>query len=187
VKRIIKIVLFLSVGFNVFSIWAVIRIRNNKIQSEAFGSVINKTTWANGLELFRTKLKEKDKSCANKKYYYVNIWTNWCAPCIKEMPCLDSLAGTLRTDIGYIFVSDISEDIANSCIKKKNYHLKNFIFLNDMNDFISGICNEIKIKSKSYPMVLILDQEGEIYHYSVGTSENLAELKALATIIQKLP
>ncbi len=92
----------------------------------------------------------------------------------------------------YVIYWQIKWDIDDYKQKNKQkdcveYKLKNFIFLNDMNDFISGICNEIKIKSKSYPMVLILDQEGKIYHYSVGTSENIAELKALATIIQKLP
>ena len=158
-----------------------------EIMSKAFGGEINKTTSTKGFESFITKLKEKDTTCANKKYYYVNVWTNWCSPCIKEMPLLDSLAGTLNKDVGYIFVSHISDEAANNCIKRNNYYFKKFIFLNDMNDFVSGICNELIIKTKVYPMVLILDQKGKIFHYSTGTCENSIELKELANIIQELP
>lgn len=178
-------------GFNAFFIFKVIKIQDNEIQSEAinkaFGGDVNKTTWKKGLDSFVTKLNEKDTTFANKKYYYVNIWTNWCIPCINEMPWLDSLAGTLSKDVGYIFVSDISDEVSRNCLKKRNYILKNFIFLNDMNDFVSGICNERGTRTKVYPMALIFDQKGEIYHYSVGAFENSKEVKELADIINKLP
>lgn len=166
-------------------------MRDNNIQAEiinkAFGGDVNKTSWKKGLESFMTKLNNKDTAVVNKKYYYVNIWTNWCIPCINEMPWLDSLAGTLNKDVGYIFVSDISDELSKSCIKKRNYNLKNFIFLNDMNDFVSGICNERNTKTKVYPMELIFDQNGKIYHYSVGAFENQKEVKKLVDVINKLP
>ncbi len=166
-------------------------MHDNNIQAElinkAFGGDVNKTSWEKGLESFMTKLNNKDTSVFNKKYYYVNIWTNWCIPCINEMPWLDSLAGTLNKDVGYIFVTDIGDELSKGCIEKRNYNLKNFIFLNDMNDFISGICNERNTKTKVYPMVLIFDQNGKIYHYSVGAFENSKEVKELADVINKLP
>lgn len=154
--------------------------------AKAFGGDVNETTWKKGLESFFIKLKEKDKSIAAKKYFYVNIWTNWCKPCIKEMPWLDSLAGTFNKDVGYIFVSDISESLADSCIKRNRYNLKNFIFLNDMNDFVSGICNERGTRTKVYPMVLILGNKGKILHYTVGAYGNRNEAMEFVELIQKL-
>lgn len=38
----------------------------------------------------------------------VNLWATWCAPCVKEMPTLDTVAGTLR---GRVPVVAISQDM----------------------------------------------------------------------------
>ena len=64
--------------------------------------------------------------------------------------------------------------------------IKNFIFLNDMSDFISAICNEQGVKGKSYPMVLILDNKGKVLHYSVGAYQNLKEAAEFSEMINKL-
>ena len=39
----------------------------------------------------------------------VNLWASWCAPCIKELPTLDKLAGTHRDD-GQLGVIAVSQD-----------------------------------------------------------------------------
>jgi len=41
----------------------------------------------------------------------VNLWATWCAPCVKELPTLDKLAGTHRDD-GELAVIAISQDSA---------------------------------------------------------------------------
>ena len=38
----------------------------------------------------------------------VNLWATWCAPCVKEMPQLDTLAATLE---GEVRVLTISQDV----------------------------------------------------------------------------
>ncbi len=35
----------------------------------------------------------------------LNLWATWCAPCVKEMPQLDALAGTLDGEVKVITVS----------------------------------------------------------------------------------
>jgi thiol-disulfide isomerase/thioredoxin len=154
--------------------------------NRAFGGVIDKITWSEGLKSFVSRLKAKDKTVARKKYYYVNVWATWCGPCVKEIPWLDSLAGTLKKDVGYVFVSDQSDKGVTDFIKRKKYNVKNFVFLNDMNDFVSGICNEKKITSKSYPMVLIIDNKGKILHYSDGAYGDVKEAKEFVDMINKL-
>ncbi|NCP14906.1 MAG: TlpA family protein disulfide reductase [Sphingomonadales bacterium] len=38
----------------------------------------------------------------------INLWATWCAPCVKEMPQLDALAGELE---GEVRVLTISQDV----------------------------------------------------------------------------
>lgn len=38
----------------------------------------------------------------------LNLWATWCAPCVKEMPQLDRLAGTLE---GEVRVLTVSQDV----------------------------------------------------------------------------
>jgi len=35
----------------------------------------------------------------------INLWATWCAPCVKEMPQLDTLAGELEGEVGVITIS----------------------------------------------------------------------------------
>src|SRR5688500_13869120 len=75
-----------------------------KIMNSAMGGSVGDVTWGKGLGMFNDSLRIKFPELSAKKYYYINIWASFCGPCIKEMPWLDSLAGTIeRKDVGYIF------------------------------------------------------------------------------------
>ena len=41
----------------------------------------------------------------------VNLWATWCAPCLKEMPALDRLAGQLDREGGKVRLIAVSVDI----------------------------------------------------------------------------
>ena len=189
-KSAINIVFVLSLAINGYFIVDEIRHYRNqeygKALNRSMGLELSKTSWKQGLKLFKSKIKKRDKALWNKKYYYINVWTSWCKPCIREMPWLDSLAGTLDKDVGYFFVSEMSDDAANKCIKRKNYSIKNFVFLNDMNDFVSAICNEKGTKSKIYPMVLILSNTGDLLHSSNGAYANARDAAEFVEMINKL-
>ena len=82
-KIFIRILLFISLAANGYFIYDEIRISNNKARAEIFarafsGGVINKTTWQKGFESFITKLKQKNKILAEKKYFYINTWATFC-------------------------------------------------------------------------------------------------------------
>lgn len=189
-KWFLWIAILISVTANGFFMYDEICVKQNQEQGELFSRAMgpsqSKTTWEAGLKLFEEKIKKEHKTLADKKYFYINVWTSWCGPCIKEMPWLDSIAGKLKKDVGYVFVSDLTDKAAENCIKNKKYDLKNFVFINDMNDFISSICNEQKLKSRSYPMVLILDNKGKLLHYSIGAYENIKEATGFEEMINKL-
>jgi len=189
-NRILGILLFLSLLLNVYLIVDDIRFTQeqefHKLVDKSMGMGINKTKWTQSIKIFKEKLKEEHPLLSEKKYYYINIWTSWCKPCIKEMPWLDSISTSLRKDVSYVFMTDLNNEVANKVIERNNYHFKNFVLLNDMNDFVSGICNEQGIKTKVYPMVLILSNKGEVLHYSTGAYSNKHEASAFAELITKL-
>jgi thiol-disulfide isomerase/thioredoxin len=43
----------------------------------------------------------------------LNLWATWCAPCVKEMPQLDSLADTLE---GEVRVLTVSQDVRGAAV-----------------------------------------------------------------------
>ena len=143
--------------------------------------------WGKGLQMFNDSVKKKYPELKTKKYFYINMWAMFCHPCIKEMPWLDSLSGTIdRKDVAYIFLAGESDKATNSLIERKKFKIKNFVYLNNMNDFISSVYNEQKKKSVVYPTVLIIDAKGKIYHSSTGAFANRNEAKEFVDMINKL-
>jgi hypothetical protein len=102
------------------------------------------------------------------------------------MPWLDSLAGKLDKDVGYFFVSEMSDASADSCIKRNNYKIKNFVFLNNMNEFVEALCRENKIKTLTYPTLLILNDKGELLLNTVGAYSNKREAAGFIELINSL-
>src|ERR1700743_1838219 len=101
-KWLLNISLFLSLSLNVYLIYEDVRNTQKRELADSvrrsLGLGLSKTKWSQGFNIFLAKLKEGNKSLLGKKYYYINIWTNWCKPCIREMPWLDSIAGSLSKD-----------------------------------------------------------------------------------------
>lgn len=189
-KLTLKILFLISVSFNVYLVWDAIQIHRLKVEEEiiekALSDNILNTTWDVGFKSFVNKLKTTNKHLANKKYYYINVWTTWCIPCVNEMPLLDSLAGTLNNDVGYVFVSEQSDKVITDCLKQKKFGLKNFVFLNNMNELVSAFCNETKTRSKSYPMFFMIDNQGKILYAGLGAYTNVKEADEFVDLINEL-
>lgn len=183
-----KTLLSLSILANIYLFWDQEQTKKREQFESTFkksmGGDMSKTKWKDAVVLLNKKLKKQTLS--NEKYYYVTTWANFCIPCLKEMPLIDSIAGAYKKDISVIFVSDISQNAANYCLKQRNYNLKNSLFLNDMNDFISAVCNEAKLDTKIYPMHIILNNKGEIFYFFTGTFENIKSARKLLDVISKL-
>lgn len=189
-KWVLSILIALSLSFNAYLVYAEMRDSENQKVAQRVNALmgigVNNIKWKDGLNIFQTKLRSNNSALLKKKYFYINIWTTWCKPCIREMPWLDSIAGTLDKDVGYFFLTDMSESVTSAVLKKTDFHLNNFVFLNDMNDFVSSICNERKIKNKTYPMVLILNNEGDLLHFSIGAYSSKSEAAGFVELINSL-
>jgi thiol-disulfide isomerase/thioredoxin len=115
------------------------------------------------------KLDSIHPKLRKKKYYYFSSWNTRCGACIEEMPRLDSMAGNLSTNIGFIYVSDDSQEKAKSFLKRKNISSKNFTYLNDMDGFISAVYKTQGIKYKVFPTHFVTDSSGKILIFKQGS------------------
>ena len=192
-KWLFGIALFISLALNVLNIIGEISYQRQmefvKVMNKAMGGGVDASavSWGKGLEMFNDSLQKKFPEQAGKKYYYINMWAMFCGPCIKEMPWLDSLAGTIkRKDVAYIFLSNTSDKSTNDLLSRKKFRIKNFVFLGNLGDFISSVYYEQKRKTMLYPTVVVVDSTGKLCKFSTGAYENFEDAKEFVKMIESL-
>ena len=90
------------------------------------------------------------------RYFIINLWASWCAPCIKEMKSLDSLKKN-NPDIMVITISE-DKDIEDA----KNFFVKNdYKNLEKFYDFDKKFVSQIKIRG--LPTTFIADSQYNIF------------------------
>ena len=103
----------------------------------------------------------------------VNLWATWCAPCIKEMPSLDTAAETMRGKIRVLAVSQDMEreKVAPFFTERKLANLAPYI------DPDLGLSVAYKV---NLPTTIMLDAEGrESWRVSGAMDWAGAEARAL--------
>ncbi|WP_158837645.1 TlpA family protein disulfide reductase [Polaribacter sp. L3A8] len=109
---------------------------------------------------------------AKGKVILVNMWATWCPPCIAEMPSLQALYNDYGDKIEFILVSNESQDVIASFLKKKNYNFKAYSPLT---------VPPTTFKVKSIPRTFLLDKEGQIIIDETGAA-NWNSIKVRETI-----
>jgi thiol-disulfide isomerase/thioredoxin len=111
----------------------------------------------------------------------VNLWATWCAPCVKELPTLDRLAGEHAID-GQLGVIAISQDMGPpNSVKAFLAQLK----IKDLGAYHdSAMALSAGLQAEVLPTTILFDAEGrEVWRY-VGdldwSGEEAAKLLAEA-------
>jgi thiol-disulfide isomerase/thioredoxin len=97
----------------------------------------------------------------------VNFWATWCAPCVREMPSLDSLKAQLSDS--QIDVLALSEDRAGAWIVKKFYKVNHINSLDVLIDKRSKVFHAMDITE--LPTTLLIDFEGREVGRITGPAE----------------
>jgi thiol-disulfide isomerase/thioredoxin len=101
------------------------------------------------------------------KMILLNLWATWCAPCRKEMPALDRLAGELngdRFEVVAVSIDKDNPDLPRKFLEKiKAQHLKLF------NDPTAKL--GIKLKAFGMPTTLLINAEGQEIGRLAGPAE----------------
>lgn len=97
----------------------------------------------------------------------VNFWATWCAPCIKEMPSLDRLAGSLPED--RFAVVAISQDVGGIAAARPfldRYGIKHLTAYAEPAGKLARM-----VGSRGLPTTLIIGPDGKV----IGSLEGMAE------------
>jgi thiol-disulfide isomerase/thioredoxin len=95
------------------------------------------------------------------KYVYIDVWATWCAPCIKEMPALDSLMYVYRdnNEIKFVKISiDVNKIAWENKVKKETASAAFTLWAE--NGANSDFAKAYAIKD--VPRYIITDKKGKI-------------------------
>ncbi|MCL7763883.1 TlpA family protein disulfide reductase [Polaribacter sp. Z014] len=113
---------------------------------------------------------------AKGKVILVNFWATWCPPCIAEMPSIQELYTDYSDKIEFVLVSNETQEVINSFLKKKNYNFKTYRPLT---------APPTTFNVKSIPRTFLLNKEGQIIIDESGAANWNSE-KVRATIDELL-
>ncbi len=170
--RLIVILIVLSILIN-------IKLITKEYHYFKWKSLMTKTF--SSISINNNKLDKEIKNFSNNKkykYLYFSSWETFCSPCIKEMPLLDSIFSKYNSKIACYFISDITKDTAI----KKRLKIKHFEFLYSQNNIISAIHNHFSIKTKTYPLNLLIDTNLKIYYFSNSAIESKEKIKLIESL-----
>lgn len=174
-KIIFGAILLISVGFNAYFI-------HDYFQAELFKDSMTAVmegrydNLPDGTNYLLKRISGEQPQLSQKNYYFISIWNIACGPCIKEMPTLDSIADQIdRKDIGYIYLTENSDVMIRGFLKRKNISSRNFVYINDANDYIMALMRSQGIKGKGYPVQVILDKHGNVLHFGGGYVESVRD------------
>lgn len=97
------------------------------------------------------------------KVVFINFWATWCAPCVAEMPSINSLYKIYEDNPEVVFVMinvENKEDKVRKFIKKKKFSFP--IYLPNASQIPRVY------ESKGIPTTFVLDKDGYIAYKKVG-------------------
>ena len=111
--------------------------------------------------------KPADMAAYRGKALLVNLWATWCAPCIKELPSLGKLQGTLGgADFAVVTIALDEPDAAKVAPFLAQHGAANLPALIDTNRTIDKV-----MPVSALPTSLLVDKEGKVRAVLTGDAE----------------
>lgn len=106
----------------------------------------------------------------------INLWATWCAPCVKEMPQLDSLAETLD---GEVQVITVSQDVRGAEVVTPFFARAGFARLEPWLDPDAALSAQFSPEGV-LPLTILFDAQGkEVLRVTGGYDWSTPEAAAL--------
>jgi peroxiredoxin len=97
------------------------------------------------------------------KVVLLNIWATWCPPCVDEMPSMEKLYQTLKTEGFEILAVSMDESGAQTVRPFMEKHQLNFPALTDTEGAIKSL-----YQTTGVPESFIIDKDGVIVEKVIG-------------------
>jgi thiol-disulfide isomerase/thioredoxin len=105
----------------------------------------------------------------------VNLWATWCAPCLKELPTLDALAGATR---GRLVVVPLSQDLEGWKAVSPAFTAAKFPNLATRVE--SGMAFGAAVGARGLPLSILYGPDGrEVWRYAGDLDWGSAEARAM--------
>lgn len=114
----------------------------------------------------------------------LNLWATWCAPCVKEMPQLDRLAGALE---GEVRVITVSQDVRGAEVVTPFFAKGGYARLEPWLDPDAELSAQFTPEGV-LPLTVLFDASGkEVLRVTGGYAWDGAEAEALVRASLKAP
>ncbi len=87
------------------------------------------------------------------KVVIVNFWATWCAPCLAEMPSLESLYKDYGDKVAFLLITNENPDVVIPFLKKKGYTAP---------IYIPTTQNPSELNTETIPKTFLIDKSGKI-------------------------
>jgi thiol-disulfide isomerase/thioredoxin len=116
---------------------------------------------------------------AQKKITMINIWAEWCGPCISEMPDLGDLGRSMPggSQLVGILISSRSIDRAKSAVERTNADFPHILPSSEMNPYLKTVT--------SIPRTIFVDSTGKIIETIGGSHKGAYYRQAIEALLEQ--
>lgn len=181
--KYIGALLILSLSFNFYYLY---RKQKEAKHKEDFLSVfeIKAISYTEGFD----HLHQAIDPSRQKRFYLIQVWDTLFLDSDNTLPFLfnaDSLCGE-NTNVQGLLISSLSDDAIYKCMSERNLHFRNFVLINHMDDYISGVCNLKGLKDKPRNASLLINEKGDVLFFKSKRNTYLSKDSAFVTLFHSL-
>lgn len=199
IKRLLYILLILSIGYNVF---VLSKIGYNFYKVSKWKSdqeLMKKVEYSEGFADFKAKLRAEHPAALNNKYVFVSFSNNFFVQNdsegtmdtvfvneivrsrAKSLKLFDSLATSFPKNITFIYAySNNGSNILDE-IEENKKMTKNFTYISGVETFFSGYSNKKHKEGIWVPLTIIIDTTGNLI-YEKGIIAQRIDKKLITTL-----
>ncbi len=143
-----------------------IRIGINRLKTMVWSPSIEKTEEQVHIPAFEYSLRNLDQERVTQRIgdgqiTFLSFWATWCAPCVAELPSIETLYQDYKDRINFVLVTHEDPEVVQRFLDKRNIDLP--------------VCFPVSVppevlQSKSIPTNFLIDAEGNIRIKETGAA-----------------
>lgn len=97
------------------------------------------------------------------KVIFINFWATWCKPCVVEMPSIQTLYDSLKSEaVAFLLISDENEETVRKFLEEKRFTFPVYLRSKEL---------PTVFKTRGIPATFILSRDGTVVFKHVGSAK----------------